>query len=142
MDNENDELSTYQLNTVTTAVTYLAIQCISQLAMDNKELFQLLPIQINQTIILMTLTGSDDITELQTRCKEISSILKSCNIILRQLIPNNRSILENIDFSGTSNAILSIEESETFKTLGVQWISKQNIIKYNILQLKCGIPLQ
>lgn len=112
-DNEH-KLSAYQLNTVTygtTAAPYLAIQCINQLAMDNEELFLVASSTIQSDFYVDDLlTGSDDITALQTSCKEISSILKSGNLILRKWISNNPSILENIEFSDIANEIVSIGE--------------------------------
>lgn len=80
-ESPTQQFSTYQLNTITygtTSAPYLAIKCMNQLAIERKETCP----KASETILSDfyvddLLTGSDNIIELQARCKTISSILKS-----------------------------------------------------------------
>ncbi|XP_072377951.1 uncharacterized protein [Diabrotica undecimpunctata] len=79
-DNPADEFSIYQLNTVTygcTSSPYLAIKCINQLAIDNCNTLPTASQTIlNDFYVDDLVTGSNDLSELQTRCKDISDIIK------------------------------------------------------------------
>lgn len=55
-----------------------------------------------------------------------NKIIESGIFNLRKWIP----ILEYIEVSSISNEILSTGESETFKILGIQWLSRQVILKH------------
>lgn len=139
-DSPSDELSVYQLNTVTygtTSAPYLAIRCINQLALDNKEKYPL----ACQTILSDfyvddLLTGSNNLEELQARCKDISTILKSANFLLRKWVTNDIQVLKNIPSCHIPNEILSFGEEESCKTLGVQYLSKKDILTYKIASIQ------
>ncbi|XP_072380678.1 uncharacterized protein [Diabrotica undecimpunctata] len=79
-DNPADELSIYQLNTVTygcTSSPYLAIKCINQLAIDHCTTLPTASQTIlNDFYVDDLVTGSNDLSELQARCKDISYIIK------------------------------------------------------------------
>ncbi|XP_072392412.1 uncharacterized protein [Diabrotica undecimpunctata] len=139
-NNPNEQFSTYQLNTVTYGATsspYLAIRCINQLAIEYQESFPIASKSIlSDFYVDDLLTGSDDIIELQDRCRDISLILKSAHFILRKWVSNDARVLNNIGTSDIPNEILNIGESESFKTLGIQWSSKQDILRYKICSIK------
>ncbi|XP_072399471.1 uncharacterized protein [Diabrotica undecimpunctata] len=131
-----DDLSSYQLNTVTygtKSAPYLAIKCLNQVATEYKNIFPIASKTIhNDFYVDDLLTGSNNIEELQTRCNDISSILKSANFILRKWVSNNSAVLEKVELTDIPNKVLDIGESESFKTLGTQWDSKQDILRYKI----------
>ncbi|XP_072389595.1 uncharacterized protein [Diabrotica undecimpunctata] len=131
-----DNLSSYQLNTVTygtKSAPYLAIKCLNQVATEYKNIFPIASKTIhNDFYVDDLLTGSNNIEELQTRCNDISSILKSANFILRKWVSNNSAVLEKVELTDIPNKVLDIGESESFKTLGTQWDSKQDILRYKI----------
>ncbi|XP_072400496.1 uncharacterized protein [Diabrotica undecimpunctata] len=131
-----DNLSSYQLNTVTYGIKsapYLAIKCLNQVATEYKNIFPIASKTIhNDFYVDDLLTGSNNIEELQTRCNDISSMLKSANFILRKWVSNNSAVLEKVELTDIPNKVLDIGESESFKTLGTQWDSKQDILRYKI----------
>ncbi|XP_072377915.1 uncharacterized protein [Diabrotica undecimpunctata] len=135
-DNPADEFSIYQLNTVTygcTSSPYLAIKCINQLAIDNCNTLPTASQTIlNDFYVDDLVTGSNDLSELQTRCKDISDILKSAQFILRKWVTNNPSVLLNIPCCDIPNEILNFGEHESCKTLGVQFNSNKDILNFKI----------
>nr|XP_023013508.1 uncharacterized protein LOC111503442 [Leptinotarsa decemlineata] len=92
-DTPNEALTTYQLNTVTygtTSAPYLAIKCLNQLAIQNQTNYPIASKTIlSDFYVDDLLTGSNDLEELQGRCKDISSILRSANFILRKWSAND-----------------------------------------------------
>lgn len=137
----NDKLSVYQLNTVsygTRSAPYLAIKCLKDLANQHNENYpEACQIIHNDFYVDDLLTGSNDLTELKTRCKEIYSILESGHFILRKWVSNDAQVISDISHSYISNSVLDLGKNESCKTLGIQWVPVSDNLKYNIK--KCSL---
>lgn len=137
-ENPNDEFSVYQLNTVsygTRSAPYLAIKCLKELANQNFANYpQASQIIHNDFYVDDLLTGSNDLTELKIRCKEIYSILESGHFILRKWVSNDAQVISDISPSNISNSVLNLGKNESCKTLGIQWVPVSDNLKYNIKQ--------
>ncbi|XP_074034599.1 uncharacterized protein [Leptinotarsa decemlineata] len=135
-DTPNEALTTYQLNTVTygtTSAPYLAIKCLNQLAIQNQTNYPIASKTIlSDFYVDDLLTGSNDLEELQGRCKDISSILRSANFILRKWSANDVHILKNIPCIDIPNEILTVGDYESCKTLGIQLDNKRDNLTYKI----------
>lgn len=80
------------------------------------------------------LAGSNDLAELNTRCHQISSILKSAHFVLRKWVSNEMSVTAGLHESHISNSILNIGKNESCKTLGIQWITNSDCLNYTVAQ--------
>lgn len=137
-ENPDEDISLFQLNTVsygTTSAPYLAIKCLQQLAIDNSNQF---PAACNTILhdfyVDDLLSGSNDLAELNTRCHQISSILKSAHFVLRKWVSNEPNVISGLYESHISNSVLNIGKNESCKTLGIQWITNSDCLKYTIAQ--------
>ncbi|XP_072400237.1 uncharacterized protein [Diabrotica undecimpunctata] len=135
-DNPEQDLSVYELNTVTygtTSAPYLAIKCLQTLAQEHINSFPL----ASQTILKDfyvddLLTGSNSISELIQTCQEVSFILNSAGFPLRKWTSNNPNVLQTISSNDDSLAILKLGQNDASKTLGIYWYSQLDILKYSI----------
>lgn len=87
-ENSENDYKFYQLNTLTygvRAAPYLAIKCLQTLAYSNQNDFPSACQTILDDIYVDDLlTGSNDLKELEIRCKTIFNILSSAHFILRK----------------------------------------------------------
>lgn len=139
-EDPNDQLSVFELNTVTygtTAAPYLAIRCLKQLALENQSQYEsATQVILNDFYVDDLLTGCDRIQDLSTLCKEVSFILKTGCFELRKWISNNSKVLEGVTDSTVPNGILLLGENESSKTLGIQWVSNPDILTYRVNDIK------
>lgn len=131
-----DELEIYELNTVTygtAAAPYMAIRCLNQLALDN-----IANHPVSSQVILRDfyvddlLTSADSVEDLSQICKDISKILRSGCFELRKWISNDPSIIQGLCSPDTSNGILCLNKNESSKTLGIQWVSRADLLTFKI----------
>ncbi|XP_043604779.1 uncharacterized protein LOC122577510 [Bombus pyrosoma] len=106
--NENGEIEAYQLNTVTfglSAAPYLALRCLKQLADDEGHRFPRASSALQRDFYVDdALTGADTKEE---------------------------SILQGLSDQDTSRR-LQLGESQTLKTLGIFWDSREDAILYSV----------
>lgn len=119
----------------TTSAPYLAIKCLQQLATDNYNQF---PDACNTILhdfyVDDLLSGSNDVNELNIRCHKINSILKSAHFVLRKWVSNEMTVISGLNESHISNSVLNLGKNESCKTLGIQWITFSDCLKYTIAQ--------
>lgn len=81
------------------------------------------------------LTGSNDLIELNNKCKDIYSILKSAYFIFRKWVSNDPDAISGLNLSSISNSVLQLGDTESCKTLGIQWITSSDTLHYNVEHL-------
>lgn len=95
-DHPEDDLKTYQLNTVTygtASAPYLAIRSLQQLAYDNEDAYPAeCQIIKNEFYVDDLLTGSDDIISLKRICDNLDKILKSGGFPLHKWSSNDNKL--------------------------------------------------
>lgn len=119
-NNQNDELSCYELNTVTygtTAAPFLAIRSLMQVAYDNENKYpQVAQIIKNDFYVDDVLTGANTIQELRTIKNDLINILQSAGFPLRKFTSN---VQELCDKDSTISEISLGDKIK--KPLGVSW---------------------
>lgn len=132
----NDNLKTYELNTVTyehASASYLAIRCLFQLASECEESSPAIAEVIRRDFYVDDLlTGSDSFEQTQEICRQVSNELKKGCFELRKWHSNKPEILENIDDSDISQGILKFGPEENSKLLGLTWSWKDDKLVYDI----------
>lgn len=115
-NNPNENLSIYQLNTVTygtASAPFLSMRCLRQLALDTKN--KVIARVLNEDFFVDDLSlGHDDPDTLLNMCHEVSQYLKSACFPLRKWTFNH-------DINTTMSKELAIGEHVLNKTLGLGW---------------------
>ncbi|XP_043287500.1 uncharacterized protein [Venturia canescens] len=135
---ENDEIRTYQLNTLTfglSSAPYLAIRCLHQLAQDEgKDFPQAAKILQEDMYVDDALTGADTIEEAIAIRDQLTELLERGQLKIRQWASNSTRILEGL-LPESINKHLLLNDSPTIKTLGLQWNSSTDSISYKVKPL-------
>lgn len=134
-ENPSDEISVYELNTVTygtTSAPYLAIRSLIQIALDNQERYPL-----ESRIIQEDFYVDDLITGAKSR--EQLTVIKSnlCNILTEagfQLRKFSSNIHELGDQLSREQSSLSLSNGE-HKLLGVCWDPARDTFSYSVQNL-------
>jgi hypothetical protein len=133
--NHKGDVETYRLNTVTfglSAAPYLAIRCLKQLADDEGHRFPRASSILRRDFYVDdALIGADTIQEVVSIRKELTKLLRSAGLNIREWASNDQDILcglSEID----KNRKLQLGESPTLKTLGVFWDSHDDTILYSV----------
>jgi hypothetical protein len=120
--NSKGEIETYRLNTVTfglSAAPYLALRCLKQLAEDEGHRFpRALSILRRDFYIDDAFTGADTKEEVVSIRKELTKLLRSAGLNIREWASNEQDILRGLS-EIDKNRRLHLGESATLKTLGV-----------------------
>ncbi|XP_050312232.1 uncharacterized protein LOC126747553 [Anthonomus grandis grandis] len=131
----SDPISVYELNTVTygtISAPFLAIRCLKQLATNFLNKYPIACRIISQNVYVDDLlTGFENEEEAFDICKDIFDILNSAFFVLRKWNSNNNDFLLKISTIFDSNdsfSTLNLEKDEQIKTLGIQYISKTDIL--------------
>ncbi|XP_050599186.1 uncharacterized protein LOC126926913 [Bombus affinis] len=133
--NSNGEIDTYQLNTVTfglSAAPYLALRCLKQLAEDEGNRFPRASSVVQRDFYVDdALTGADTKEELIAVRHELTDLLRSGGLNIREWASNDKDILRGLSERKT-NRTLQLGESQTLKTLGIYWDSQDDTILYSV----------
>ncbi|XP_068965518.1 uncharacterized protein [Bombus flavifrons] len=133
--NENGGLETYQLNTVTfglSAAPYLALRCLKQLADDEGHRFPRASSALRRDFYVDdALTGADTKEEVLSLRRELTELLQSAGLNIREWASNDQSILQGLSEQDKSRR-LRLGESQTLKTLGIFWDSRDDAILYSV----------
>ncbi|XP_068987504.1 uncharacterized protein [Bombus flavifrons] len=133
--NSNGEVDTYQLNTVTfglSAAPYLALRCLKQLAEDEGHRFPRAAAVVQRDFYVDdALTGADTKEELLSVRHELTDLLRSAGLHIREWASNDKDILRGLTERDT-NRRLQLGESQTLKTLGIYWDSQEDAILYSV----------
>ncbi|XP_076380674.1 uncharacterized protein LOC143260026 [Megalopta genalis] len=131
----NDSIKTFQLNTVTfglSAAPYLAIRCLTQLADDEHHRFPQASKVLKQDFYVDDLiTGTPTIQEAISLRKELTSLLNTAGLHIRQWASNDKRLLEDLPDENI-NQQLHLGESSIVKTLGIVWNSADDSITYTV----------
>ncbi|XP_012136802.2 uncharacterized protein LOC105662014 [Megachile rotundata] len=131
----SDRITTFQLKTVTfglLAAPLLAIRSLVQLAHDERHRFPTASnILLRDFYVDDLLTGATTIEEARRIRKELTSLLDTAKLNIRQWVSNSDSPLRDLPEQAI-NKKLHIGESSTLKTLGVVWNSSQDTISYEV----------
>lgn len=132
----SQKISEYELNTVTygtASAAYLAIRCLQQLAVENREQFPNACGKIASSFYVDDfLCGSDSIDEGKKLISEVDQILRSAGFNLRKWVASDKKVLGNLLSSASSADHKILTEDDATKTLGVTWNSKEDIFYYTI----------
>lgn len=131
----NDEVREFTLNTVTfgvAAAPFQAIRCLHQLAEDEQKRFPIAA-KILKTDMYVDnmLTGTDSIEEAQLICRQMTHLLKTAGMNMRQWAANNPNILDGIEAKDL-DAKFDLSNDNTLKTLGIHWRAKTDSFVYKI----------
>ncbi|XP_076384582.1 uncharacterized protein LOC143263683 [Megalopta genalis] len=136
-DNRNC-VKTYELNTVTfglSAAPYLAIRCLKQLAQDEGHRFPFAAKILQRDFYVDdALTGASTIQEALTLRNELTQLLHSAGLNIRQWASNDQELLSGLPDQNI-NQKLHLGESSTIKTLGIVWDSAEDSITYTVKPL-------
>ncbi|XP_076384364.1 uncharacterized protein LOC143262699 [Megalopta genalis] len=131
----NDSIKTFQLNTVTfglSAAPYLAIRCLTQLADDEHHRFPQASKVLKQDFYVDDLiTGTPTIQEAISLREELTSLLNTAGLHIRQWASNDKRLLEDLPDENI-NQQLHLGESSIVKTLGIVWNSADDSITYTV----------
>lgn len=133
--NSSHKVDHYSLNTVTygtASASFLAIRCLQQIAIENKDDFPEACKQIMSSFYVDDfLCGSDSIEQGQTLICQVSKILESAGFNLRKWVASNDNLLNNISEVCISTTKI-ISDNKTVKTLGLTWDSQEDTFLYTI----------
>ena len=130
-----DTIQEHALNTVTFGVSsapYLAIRSLHQLAIDEEKHFPLAAkILKNDMYVDNMITGCNSIAEAREICRQITGILSSAGMKMRQWASNNYKIIENID-KRDLDVNFDVNRDNSINTLGVAWRAMRDEFIYKI----------
>ncbi|XP_072400534.1 uncharacterized protein [Diabrotica undecimpunctata] len=129
-----EELSSYQLNTITygtASASFLATRCLLQLSLEssgtNPKAAQIIR---DDFYVDDLLTGSDSATDLAIASAEISDILQRGCFPLRKWVSNCSSIIQGLNASAVESNFLRIGDST--KALGILWHIDEDVLSYHV----------
>lgn len=131
------ELNTFQLNTITygtSSAAFLAVRCLSQLAIDNLEKYpQASEVISHDFYVDDLLSGAETVEEAIKLGIEVSTILQTAGFNLRKWISNSATVLNKIS-SNSSSANFQFNEKDGNKTLGLYWSCKSDVLMFAITE--------
>ncbi|XP_008214147.2 uncharacterized protein LOC103317564 [Nasonia vitripennis] len=131
----NDEIREFVLNTVTfgvAAAPFLAIRCLHQLADDEQERFPLAAKILKRDMYVDNmLTGTNSVEEARSICTQMTQVLRTAGMNMRQWAANDPNILSDIE-SKNLDANFDLSNDNTLKTLGIRWRAKTDSYVYKI----------
>lgn len=134
--NSEDELNSYELNTVTygtTSAPYLAIRCLNYLADQNDTQFPQASKLIKRDMYVDdVISGAETINDAIQMCKDITHVLSTGGFELRKWASNKSELLQSIDKGDHIQYHLQSFGDDSVKTLGLQWYSKTDHLGYQI----------
>lgn len=134
-ENFEQPLKVYQLNTVTygtASAAYLAIRCLQQVGIENKEQYPEASATILRDFYVDDLlTGAGTLEEAKRIKSDLIQVLSQYGFNLRKWTSNNSEILEDMA-SEHNNLTHFISDDKTSKTLGLIWNSMEDTLLYSV----------
>ncbi|XP_063991170.1 uncharacterized protein LOC135169801 [Diachasmimorpha longicaudata] len=125
-----DDLFSLILRFRTHQYVLTAIRCLQQLARDESERFPIASYILQEDIYVDDLlTGFSSIEDAQHAQAEITQLLSTGGLNMRQWASNDKAVLREIP-SEHINHHLQLDNDKTIKTLGISWNSDTDSIKY------------
>ncbi|KAL7724628.1 hypothetical protein ACLKA6_013862 [Drosophila palustris] len=129
-ENPSDELKIYRLNTVTygtASAPFLAIRCLQELGLRHKDTHVLgSEVICNDFYVDDMLTGADNLDTLKAICAQVSEILNSGGFQLAKWFSNHPNLIEE----GGNEKLLSFNDTDSTKTLGMRWTPSSDTFRY------------
>lgn len=133
--NADGNIQDYTLNTVTFGVTsapFMAIKTLHQLSEDEGHDFPLAAqVLKNDFYVDDLLSGSSTISEGIELRQQLTKLLSRGQLTIRQWASNHMALLNGLS-ADQINTHLSLNDTDTLKTLGVYWNSKKDVFTYTI----------
>ncbi|XP_076661131.1 uncharacterized protein LOC143365016 [Halictus rubicundus] len=131
--NNKNEITTFELNTITfglTSAPYLAIRCLQQLASEEFIHFPRACEVISKDIYVDDLlTGTDNYDETLRLRNDIILVLKRGGLNIRQWVSNDPNLLSGLSEEDIHPKFFG---DTTVKTLGIAWDPKDDSINYQV----------
>ncbi|XP_075157794.1 uncharacterized protein LOC142231060 [Haematobia irritans] len=132
-----DEISIYELNTVTygtTSAPYLAIRVLQKLAEDFKIVFpKASQVLVSDSYVDDIISGADNIEDARLLRDNLNELLRRGGCNLRKWISNSNDFLENISKEDRDPSItLGFDHDNVVKTLGLQWNTRTDSFSFNV----------
>ncbi|XP_060665442.1 uncharacterized protein LOC132797707 [Drosophila nasuta] len=131
-ENPSEKLQIYQLNTVTygtATAPFLAIRSLHELGVRHKETHPLgAKVVCNDFCVDDMLTGADDADTLKEICVQVSDILSSGGLQLAKWYSNHPTLINGNE----TDKVLSFNDTDSTKTLGMRWTPKSDIFRYHL----------
>nr|XP_012147360.1 PREDICTED: uncharacterized protein LOC105663391 [Megachile rotundata] len=132
--NKDGHVKTYELNVVTfglSSAPFLAIRCIHQLADDERDAYPEAATVLKRDLYVDDLlTGADTAQQAKRMQTQISNLLKTGGLNIRQWASNEPNILEGLSEEQIHPKILG--DAAVMKTLGVSWDARNDTIRYTV----------
>ncbi|XP_076231248.1 uncharacterized protein LOC143177269 [Calliopsis andreniformis] len=132
--NDRNEISTYQLNTVTfglSSAPFLAIRCLHQLADDERNSCPKAASILKQDLYVDDLlTGASSYDEALGLRNEIIDLLQRGGLNIRQWVSNDPRLLSGLSEDQIHPKFFG--EIDGIKTLGITWNARQDSINYSV----------
>lgn len=112
------------LNTVTYSIAlapYLAIQCLRQLAVEDKEFPKAEGVLKEDFYVDDFLTGANTLNKARFLQQQLSQLIQRGQFQLRKWRSNDPRILEHLSNASEVNSLLKINKEDAMKTLGLLW---------------------
>lgn len=140
--NRDQELKTYELNTVTygtASASFLATRCLVELGNLCEETNPLISRIIKQDFYVDDcLTGANTIAEAKYICAGLNKVLNSGCFPLRKWLSNSLEIVESVDEAIHHPDLRKFDTSS--KTLGLLWSASCDQLKFSVsLSTSCAI---
>lgn len=136
---EQDEIKTYQLNTITFGVSsspFLAIRTVQQLADDDGHLFPRASEVLKQHFYVDDLlTGTNTVKEARELRDEIIGLLHRGGFVIRQWASNDTRIIHDLS-NNAIHANYSLSDDQSLKTLGISWNTRNDKICYTAREIE------
>ncbi|XP_078040736.1 uncharacterized protein LOC144471982 [Augochlora pura] len=131
--NEQNEIATYELNTVTFGIVsapYLTIRCLHQLANDESDEYPAAFEVIKRDIYVDDLlTGAGTFREALKLRNGVINLLKKGGLNIRQWVSNDPNLLSGLSEDQIHPKYFG---DESVKTLGVIWSPRDDSIRYTV----------
>ncbi|XP_011685488.1 PREDICTED: uncharacterized protein LOC105448541 [Wasmannia auropunctata] len=132
---ENNEIKTFQLNTLTFGVSsspYLAIRSIHKLADDEHHAYPAAA-KVLKTHLYVDdlLTGTNTIEEAHALRNEIIALLSRGGFNIRQWASNERRVIEDLNPDAVNTSLL-LDKNNPLKTLGLSWCASKDVLRYSV----------
>lgn len=133
----NETMKVYRLTTVTygtASAPYLAVKSLQMLAKLERERFPIgAEVAINCFYVDDVLAGADTTAECLEAQKQIMNMLASGGFVLRKWVSNSEDVLAQVPNDYRERQLpLTIDESTSIKTLGIQWNPSSDELCFNI----------
>ncbi|XP_033218065.1 uncharacterized protein LOC117173535 [Belonocnema kinseyi] len=131
----DEPIETYCLNTVTfgtACAPFLAIRTLHQLAEDERESFPIASAVLQRDFYVDDfVTGASTYQEAVQIRNDLIDILKKGGFNIRKWASNDSQLM-NFFSDDHSKAFMSLDPSETIKTLGIHWDAVADSITYTV----------